>query len=29
MSDDTTFPVTVRRITLPGKVAITEDVTAR
>jgi FdhD protein len=29
MSDETTYPVTVRRITLPCAVKITEDVTAR
>ena len=29
MSDDATFPVTVRRITLPGSTVTTEDVTAR
>jgi FdhD protein len=29
MSDDATFPVTVRRITLPGSAVTTEDVTAR
>lgn len=29
MSDDTTFRVTVRRITLPGTFVVTDDVTAR
>lgn len=29
MSDEATFPVTVRRITLPGSAVTTEDVTAR